>query len=109
MISGLPRNSSWSAGRGGRLERLVAERFEDVVVAFEQLARERDARAVAADAFGELEVVLPVGAVREAGALRGFIQRPAQRGRALAGEVAGRAVLVGLVDGDVEPALAAIP
>jgi hypothetical protein len=63
---------------------LVAECFEDVVAAFEQLAGEREARAVTADPLGELEVVLAVGAGGEAGALCSFIERPAQRGWSLA-------------------------
>ena len=87
---------------GDGLERLVAEGFEEVVAAFEQLAREREARAVAADPLGELKVVGTVGAGREPRALRGFIQRPAQRGWSLTGEVPGRAVSVGLVDGDIQ-------
>jgi hypothetical protein len=36
---------------------LVAEGFEEVVAAFEQLARERKARAVAADPLGELKAM----------------------------------------------------
>ena len=47
--------------------------FEDVVAAFEQFAREREAGAVPADPVGELLVVGAVGAGGEAGALRGFI------------------------------------
>jgi hypothetical protein len=44
----------WGRSAGGRLEGLVAERFEDVVAAFEQLAREREARSVTADSLGGL-------------------------------------------------------
>ena len=44
-----------------------------MVAAFQQLAREREAGAVAADPFGELLVVGAVGAGREPGALRGLI------------------------------------
>jgi hypothetical protein len=47
LIWGLPRDKGVLSGDG--LERLVAESFEEVVAAFEQLAREREARAVAAD------------------------------------------------------------
>jgi hypothetical protein len=72
-----------------------------VVAAFKQLAGERDAGPVATDPLCGLQVVLPVGAGREPGALRGLVQRPAQRGWSLAGEMPGSAVLVGLVDGDV--------
>ena len=46
---------------GDGRQRLVAEGFEDVVAVFEQLAREREACAVAADPRGELEVVGAVG------------------------------------------------
>ena len=56
-------------GSGDGRERLVAEVFEDVVAAFEQLAREREARAVTADPGGQLLVIGAVGAGREAGAL----------------------------------------
>ena len=38
--------------------------------------------------------------------MRGLVQRPAQGGRALAGEMARGAVGVGLVDGDVHPGVA---
>ena len=58
MISGLPRDR----GSGDRRERLVAEGFEEVVAAFEQLARERKTGAVAADPGGELLVIRTVGA-----------------------------------------------
>ena len=106
--SGAGRGSSFDRGRpegtalGGGFQRVIAEGFEDVVAAFEQFASERQARSVTADPLGELQVVVAVGAGREPGALRGLIHRPAQRRRSLAGEMAGRAALVGLVDGDVD-------
>ena len=103
MISGLPRDR---VVQETGVERVVAEGFEEVVAAFEQLAREREAGAVPADPRGELLVVGAVGAGREAGALRCFVERPAQRGRALAGEMPGGAVIVGLVDGDVQAGVA---
>ena len=56
-------------GSGDGRERVVAEGFEDVAAAFEQLARERKARAVPADPGGELLVVAAVGAGGEPGAL----------------------------------------
>jgi hypothetical protein len=65
---------------GGGFQGVVAEGFEDVVAAFEQFAGEREARTVAADPLGELKVVLAVGAGGEPRSLRGFIERPAQRG-----------------------------
>ncbi len=77
-----------------------------MVAAFEQLARERQAGTVTAEFLGRLEVVLAVGAVREPRVLGCLVQRPAQRRRALAGEMPGRAVTVGLVDGDVHAAIA---
>ena len=48
LMSGLPRDEGLGDGREG----LVAEFFEDVVAAFEELAREREAGAVAADPGG---------------------------------------------------------
>ena len=74
--------------------------------ALEQLAREREAGAVAAEAFGGLVVVGAVGAAGAAGGLGGLEQRPAQRGWSLAGEMAGRAALIGLMDGDVQAGVA---
>src|SRR5215203_2136643 len=53
-----------------------------------------------------LVVVGAVGAVGPARGLRGFIERPAQCGRSLAGEMSGRAALVGLMDGDVQAGVA---
>lgn len=91
---------------GDGRERLVAEFFEGVVAAFEQLASEREARAVTADPLGELQVVAAVGAGWEPRALRGLIERPAQRWWSLTGEMPGGAALIGLVDGDVHPAVA---
>jgi len=61
-----------------RLHRLVTETAQHVIAAFEQLARDRDARAVAAESLGELFVIGPVGATRAPRRLRGFVQRPAQ-------------------------------
>jgi hypothetical protein len=64
---------TWGLARTGemscRLERLLAELPERVVAAFEQLAREREARAVMPEALGCLQVVV---AVRGAGAGRGL-------------------------------------
>ena len=77
-----------------------------MVAAFEQFAREREAGAVPADPGGQLLVVGAVGAGREAGALRGLVECPAQRGRSLAGEAPGSAVIIRLVDGDVQAAIA---
>jgi hypothetical protein len=51
LISGLPRNSQGRSGGDG-VQGLVAELAEDVVAALEQLAGEREARAVPADPLG---------------------------------------------------------
>ena len=75
-------------------ERLVAELAQRVVAALEQFAREREAGAVAAEPLGGLQVVGAVGAARMPGVLGGLIQSPARRWRSLAGELAGRAMLV---------------
>src|SRR3954462_14936040 len=92
--------------RSDGLERLVAEFAQGVEAALEQLAREREAGAVAAEALGGLVVVAAVGAAGPAGGLGGLEERPAQRRRALAGEVSGGAALIGLVDRDVQSGVA---
>src|SRR3954447_21438133 len=71
------------------LKRLVAELAQGVVAALEQLARDREAGAVAAEPLGCLEVVVAVGAAVATGGLGGLVERPAQRRRSLAGEMAG--------------------
>jgi len=93
-------------GSGVGRERLLAEVYEDVLAALEQLACEREAGAVATDPGRQLLVVGAVRARREAGALGRLIQRPAQRRWSLAGEVPGRAVIVGLLDGDIQAGVA---
>src|SRR5690349_22561797 len=84
------------SGAGG-LQRLVAKIAQHVIAALQKLARDRHARAIAADPLGELVVVGTVGAAGTPGGLRGFIERPAQRGWSLARQVPGSAVLIGLV------------
>ena len=88
------------------MQGLVAELAQDVEAALKQLAGEGEAGAVAAEPLGGLVVVGAVGAARPARGLGGFLERPAQRGRSLAGEVPGRAALIGLVDGDVQAGVA---
>jgi hypothetical protein len=77
-----------------------------VVAALEQLARDRQAGAVAAEPLGSLLVVGAVGAGRASCVLRGLEERPAQCRWPLAREVPGRAALVGLVNGDVQAGVA---
>jgi hypothetical protein len=73
----------------GRLQGLVSEFAQRVVAALEQLAGDSEAGAVAAEPRGGLLVVGVVGAARAASELGCFVERPAQRRRALAREVPG--------------------
>ena len=101
VIVGLPRDRcGGSAGDG--IERHVAETAQEVVATFQELACDRDARAVPAHPLGGGELVLAVGAARAPRRLGGFIERPAQRGWPLAGEMARGTAGIGLVDGDVQ-------
>jgi hypothetical protein len=95
--------ATWPRARllGGWGQSVVAELAQRVIAAFEQLARERQARAVAAQLGGGLLVVGAIGRAWPAGDLGGLVQRPAQRRRALAGEMPGSAMTVGLVDSDI--------
>src|SRR5215211_2626774 len=63
-----------------RRQALVAEFAQGVEAALEQLARQGEAGAVAAETLGGLVVVGPVGAAGPARRLRGLEERPAQRG-----------------------------
>ena len=72
----------------------------------DQLACEREARAVTAEALGGLLVVGVVGACLAPRGLRGLVERPAQRGRALPGQVPRSPSFVRRVHGDVHPAVA---
>ena len=84
-----------TVGLGGdRLERLVTETAQHVVAALQQLARDGDARAVAAEPLGELFVIDAVRATRAPRRLRCLGERPAQRGRSVPGQVPADAVLV---------------
>ena len=94
VIEDLARtNESRGGGLRGR-QGVLAEVAQGVVAAFEEFAREREAGSVTADPLGGLQVVLAVGAARMPRLLRGFVQRPAERGRSLAAQMPGRAVLV---------------
>ena len=86
-------------------ESLLAEVFEGVVQRLSSLrASERQARLRPSRRGGLQEVVMVRGRSRRRPG--GLIERPAQRGRALAGEVPGRAALVGGMHGDVHAAVA---
>src|SRR6266542_4211097 len=93
----------WLLDRG---ERLLAELAQDVVGAPAELARDREAGAVVAEPLGDLEVVAAVGRAGAGGRDGRFVQRPAQHFGPLVREVAGRALVVGLVDGDVQAGVA---
>ena len=73
-----------------------------MVVAFEEVARDRDAGAVVPESLRGLAVVGVVGGAGAGRGLGGLIQRPAQDRWSLAAEVAGRAAAVGGVHGDVK-------
>src|SRR6266508_10121 len=110
------RALAWSGGSCDRLlrvrvaldggERLVAELTQDVVRAPTELAGNREAGAVVVDPLGNLQVVAVVGRTGAGGRQRRLEQRPAQQFRPLVREVAGRAFLAGLVNGDVEAGVA---
>src|SRR6266511_4088828 len=86
-----------------RGERVLAEfAEEDVVGAPAELAGNREAGAIVIYPVGDLEVVAAVGRAGAGGRLCRLEQGPAQQLGSLVREVAGRAFLVGLVDGDVE-------
>ena len=89
-----------------RGERVLAELAEDVIGAPAELAGDREAGAIVIDSVGDLEVVAAVGRAGASGRLRRFEQGPAQDRGSLVGEVPGGALLVGLVDGDVEAGVA---
>src|SRR6266508_933389 len=83
-------------------ERFVAELAQDVVRAPAELAGNREAGAVVIDPLGNLQVVAVVGGARPGGLMRRLEQRPAQQLGPFVREVAGRALAVRLVDGDIE-------
>ncbi len=110
-MAGTGRGSSCDRGLAARqvprsggdgIKRRFAETAEEVVAAFEKLACDRDARAVPADPLSGIEVVLAVGAARTPRGLCGLIERPAQRGRSLSGEMPWGTAGIGLVDGDIQ-------
>src|SRR6266536_491990 len=106
------RALAWLGGSGDRPlgvrvaldggERFVAELAQDVVRAPAELAGNREAGAVVVDSLGNPQVVGVVGRAGAGGRQRRLEQRPAQQRRPLVREVAGRAFVVRLVDGDVE-------
>src|SRR6266516_5039302 len=100
----------WLGGSCDRLldggEGLIAQFAEDVVGVSAELACKREAGAGVVDPLGDLEVVAVVGRADAGARERRFEERPAQYFGPLMGEVAGRALAVGLVDGDVEAGVA---
>src|SRR5439155_24138756 len=80
----------------------VAEVLEDAAGPAADLAGHRQAGPVVVDAVPDLEVVGVVRGTLPGGALGRLEQRPAQHLRTLPGQVATRALAVGLVDRDVE-------
>src|SRR6266540_7157884 len=101
---------AWLGGSCDRLldggEGLIAQFAEDVVGASAEFARKREAGAGVVDPLGDLEVVAVVGRADAGARERRFEERPAQHLGTLMGEVAGRALAIGLVDGDVEAGVA---
>src|SRR6266540_3588552 len=89
-----------------RGERLVAEFAQDVVCASAELAGDREAGAGVVEPLGDLEVVGVVGRAGAGGRHGRFEQRPAQQLGSFVREAAGRALLIGLVDGDVQAGVA---
>src|SRR5439155_25189440 len=100
----------WLGGGCDRLldggEGLIAQFAEEVVGAPAELAGKREAGAGVVDPRGDLEVVAVVGRADAGARERRFEERPAQHLGPLIGEVAGRALAIGLVDGDVEAGVA---
>src|SRR5437868_15445192 len=82
---------AWRAWlRSGGLQRLLAELAEGVEAALEQLARDRQAGAVAAQPLGGLFVVAAVGRSRAPRDLGRLVEGPAQRRAAPGGRDAPR-------------------
>src|SRR2546422_1608859 len=87
----------------GRCELLVAERDERVVAAAKHAPCDLDRGAVVAETRLEPAVVVAVGRGVPGGGLRGLVERPPKKRRALARDVAGLSLVGRLRDGDVEP------
>src|SRR6266536_2181344 len=87
-------------------ERFVAELAQDVVGAAAELAGNGEAGAVVVDPLGDLQVVAVVGRAGAGRLLCRLEQRPAQHLGPFLRELAGRALAVRLVDGDVEAGVA---
>src|SRR5215207_1646696 len=99
---GLGARTRAADGSGDGLQGVVAELAQRVMRAAQQLAGDGEDGAVLAEALLELQVVGVVGRAGLAGRFGGLEGGPAQRGRSLAGEMAGAALLVSLVHGDVQ-------
>src|SRR3954453_3627563 len=93
----------WSADRG---EGVGSELAQDVEAAAGELAGDGQRRArVREPALFEREIVGVIGAGGLAGRLGGFVERPAQRRGALAGDPAGPRASVGAVQANVQAPL----
>src|SRR2546425_6422543 len=89
-----------------RGECFVAEVAQDVVGAPAELAGNRETGAGVVEPLGDLEVVAVVGRAGAGGRHGRLAQRPAHHLGSLVRETAGRALLIGLVDGDVKACMA---
>src|SRR5208283_3945020 len=85
-------------------ERVVAELGQDVAGLADELAGLRQGGDLAVGAVLDGRVVVVAGGRRAAVGLAGLIGHPAQDLRALPGQVPGRALAVGGIDGDIQPA-----
>ena len=89
---------------GHGFDRGWAQCVEKVVAASGDLACDRQRRSSVSETAGFQRVVVGVvGALQARRGLRGFIERPAQRRRSLAGEFPDPAGLIRAVHADVDP------
>src|SRR3954468_17596400 len=95
-----------ATGSSGGRERLLAELAQRVVAALEQLARDRQPGAGAAETLRRLAVVVAVRAASPRRAERRLEQRPPQSRRPLAAQMPGRPAPIGLMHRDVQPGVA---
>src|SRR5258708_19726005 len=96
--------TGWHGSGSGGGERVVAELGQDVAGLADELAGLRQGGDLAVLAVLHGRVVVVAGGRSAAVGLAGLIGHPAQYLRALAGQVPGRALALGGVDGDIHPA-----